>query len=160
MHGDLIHLECMLVKSIQDSWEPWARGEEHGPAWTDVVMVLMWSMEKGRGGETVKYGTARKAHAILTILWESSPSGGNDMTLSAGLVKGRFVATRFPSEEQWYQHFEMGICAQMGDIMTQDSKIGHIPLRFYSPSSKCMMEIGRSIISACHLYPSVHACLF
>ena len=42
------------------------------------------------------------------------------MTLSAGLVKGRFVATRCPSEGQRYQHFETGICARMGDVVTQD----------------------------------------
>jgi hypothetical protein len=53
-----------------------------------AVMVLMQSMEKWSGGGMVKYGTARKACATLTVLWESSPSGGNDMTLSAGLVKG------------------------------------------------------------------------
>jgi hypothetical protein len=41
----------------------------------------------------VKYGTARKAYTTLTVLWETSPSGGNDMTLSFGLIKGRFVAT-------------------------------------------------------------------
>jgi hypothetical protein len=63
-----------------------------------AVMVLMQSMEKERGGGTVKYGTARKACATLTVLWKSSPLGGNDMTLSAWLVKGRFVATCCPSE--------------------------------------------------------------
>ncbi len=67
-----------------------------------------------------KYGTARKACATLTILWDSSPLGGNDMTLSAGLVKGRFVATRCPSKGQWYQRFKTGICAQMGDVVSQD----------------------------------------
>ncbi len=85
-----------------------------------AVMVLMRSMEKGSGGGMAQYGTARKAHAILTVLWESSPLEGNDMTLSAGLVKGRFVATHCPSEGQWYQHFEAGICARMGDIVSQD----------------------------------------
>jgi hypothetical protein len=47
-------------------------------------MVLMQSMEKGRGGDLVKYGTVRKAHATLTVLWVSSPLGGNNMTLYAG----------------------------------------------------------------------------
>ena len=68
----------------------------------------------------MKYGTARKTRATLTVLWESSPSGGNDMTLSSGLVKGRFVATRCPSEGRWYQHFETGICARMEDVVSQD----------------------------------------
>jgi hypothetical protein len=85
-----------------------------------AVMVLMRSTEKGKGGGMGKYGTARKAHATLTVLWESSPLGGNDMALSAGLVMGRFVATRCPSEGQWHQHFETGICARMGDVITQD----------------------------------------
>ena len=53
-----------------------------------AIMVLMRSLEKGRSGATVKYGTARKARATLTVLWESSPSSGDDLTLSAGSVKG------------------------------------------------------------------------
>jgi hypothetical protein len=85
-----------------------------------AVMVLMCSMKKGRGGATVKYGTAGKACATLTVLWESSHSGGNNMTLSSGLIKGRFVATRCPSKGRWYQHFETGICARMGDVVSQD----------------------------------------
>ena len=76
-----------------------------------AIMVLMRSMEKGRAGATIKYGTARKAHATLTVLWESYPSSGDDLTLSAGSVKGRFVTTLCSSEGQWYQHFETGICA-------------------------------------------------
>ena len=63
-----------------------------------AIMVLMRSMEKGRAGATVKYGTACKARATLTVLWEASPSSGDDLTLSAGSVKGRFVATLCPSE--------------------------------------------------------------
>jgi hypothetical protein len=85
-----------------------------------AIMILMRLMEKGRAGATVKYGTARKAQATLTVLWESSPSSGDDLTLSADLVKGRFNATLCPSEGRWYQHFETGICAQMGDIVNQD----------------------------------------
>ena len=85
-----------------------------------AVVVLIRSMEKGRGGALVKYGTARKAYATLTDLWEKSPTGGNDMTLSSGSIKGRFVGTRCPSEGRWYQHFEMRICACMGDVVLQD----------------------------------------
>jgi hypothetical protein len=70
-----------------------------------VVMVLMRSMEKGKTGATVKYGTARKARATLTVLWESSLLGGDDLTLLAGSIKGRFVATLHLSEGRWYQHF-------------------------------------------------------
>jgi hypothetical protein len=68
----------------------------------------------------VKYGTARKSCATLTLLRETSPSGGNDMTLSSRTIKGRFVATRCPSKGRWYQHFETGICACMGDVVSQD----------------------------------------
>ena len=63
-----------------------------------ALMVLLRSMEKGRTGGTVKYGTARKACATLTVLWESSPSSGDNLTLLAGSVKGCFVATLCPSK--------------------------------------------------------------
>ena len=86
----------------------------------EAVMVLMRSMEKGKTGGMVKYGTARKAGVILTVLWESSPLGGDNLTLSAGSIRGRFVATLCPSKGCWYQHFETGICAQMGDVVSQD----------------------------------------
>ena len=82
-----------------------------------ALMVLLQSMEKGKTGSTVKYGTARKAHAMLTVLWESSPSSGDDLTLSAGSVRGRFVAPLCPSEGRWYQQFETRIAAQMGDVV-------------------------------------------
>jgi hypothetical protein len=68
----------------------------------------------------MKYGSARKARATLTILWESSPLGGDDLTLLAGSIKGRFIATLCPSEGQWYQHFKTGICARMGVLVSQD----------------------------------------
>jgi len=97
---------------------PWALFNHLGM--DAAIMVLMRSMEKGRAGATVKYGTARKARATLTVLWESSPSSGSDVTLSAGSVKGRFVATECPSEGRWYQHFETGICSRMGDVVDQD----------------------------------------
>lgn len=54
-----------------------------------ALMVLLRSMEKGKAGATVKYGTARKARSTLTVLSESSPSSGDDLTLSAGSVRGR-----------------------------------------------------------------------
>jgi hypothetical protein len=85
-----------------------------------AIMVLMRSMEKGRAGATVKYGTFCKAHATLTVLWEASPSSGDNLTLSAGFVKGRFVAMLCPSEGRWYQCFETGICARMGNVVKQD----------------------------------------
>ena len=86
----------------------------------EAMMVLMRSMEKGRGGKTVQYGTARQSRKCLTVLWQSSPDAGGDITLSSGSVRGRFVATLCPSEGRWYQRFESGINARMGDIVSQD----------------------------------------
>lgn len=111
-YGDMLRFAPMPVLG------PWPLHTHLGM--DAAVMVLMRSMEKGKTGATVKYGTARKARATLTVLWESSPSGGDDMTLSSGSVKGRFVMTLCPSEGRWYQHFETGICARMGDVVSQD----------------------------------------
>ena len=86
----------------------------------EAMMVLMRSMEKGRGGGRVKYGTARMARACLTILWQASPVAGADITLSSGTIKGRYVATLCPSEGRWYQRFETGINSRMGDVVSQD----------------------------------------
>ncbi len=78
-----------------------------------AIMVLMRLMEKGKAaGATAKYRMARKAWATLTVLWKSSPLSGDDLTLSAGLVRVYLVAPFCPSEGWWYQHFETGICAQ------------------------------------------------
>jgi hypothetical protein len=85
-----------------------------------AIIVLMRLMEKGKAGATVKYDTAQKAWATFTVLWESSLSSRDNLTLSAGSVKGRFVATLCPSKGQWYQHFETGISARMGDVVTKD----------------------------------------
>ncbi len=85
-----------------------------------AIMVLMRSMEKGKAGATVKYGTARKTRATLTILWESSPLGADDVTLSARSIKGQFIATLCPSEDWWCQHYKARICARMGDVVSQD----------------------------------------
>jgi hypothetical protein len=65
---------------------PWAHYTHLGM--DAAIMVLMRLMEKGKAGATVKYGMARKACATLTVLWESSPSSGEDLTLSSGSVKG------------------------------------------------------------------------
>ena len=97
---------------------PWALYNHLGM--DTAIMVLLRSMEKGRAGAAVKYGAARKVQATLTVLWESSPLSKGDPTLSAQLVKGRFIATKCPSEGQWYQHFKTGICSWMGDVVDQD----------------------------------------
>ena len=59
----------------------------------EAMMVLMRSMETGRGGARVKYGTARLFRACLTILWEASPLAGADITLTSGNLRGQYVAT-------------------------------------------------------------------
>lgn len=97
---------------------PWPLGIHHGMK--EAILVLMRSMEKGRGGGTVKYATARKLRSTLTKLWESSPEANSDITLSSGSARGRFVATQNPSEGNWYGAFAAGINARMGDVVSQD----------------------------------------
>jgi hypothetical protein len=92
----------------------------HHGGMAHALMVLMRSTEKGRKRATVQYSTARKARATLTVLWESSPVSGSDIVLSSGSRKGRYVATLCPSETRCYEKFALGICARMGDIVSQD----------------------------------------
>lgn len=92
----------------------------HHGGMLEAVLVVARSMEKGRGGNTVKYATARKLRASLTVLWESLPTAGADWVLSSGGVKGRFILSRAPSEGRFYQRFETGINARMGDVVSQD----------------------------------------
>ena len=86
-----------------------------------AIMVIMRSMEPGRGkAGNVKYGTSRKTRSTFTVLWDISPEAGSDIALSSSGQKARFVATCNPSEGRWYQHFALGCCARMGDIVRQD----------------------------------------
>ena len=86
-----------------------------------AIMVVARSQEKGRGDNIfVKYATARKSRGTSTIVWESSPQSGSDITLSSGSIAGRYVATLCPSKGRWYQRFESGINARMGDVVSQD----------------------------------------
>ncbi|KAL7466322.1 hypothetical protein ACHAXS_006627 [Conticribra weissflogii] len=85
-----------------------------------AIMVVMRSMEKGIRKDTVQYGTARKIRGTLTVLWNSSPESGSDITFSAASVKGRYVATCNPAEGRWYSYFNAGILARMGDVVRQD----------------------------------------
>jgi hypothetical protein len=56
----------MLGYSLMPILGPWALYTHLG---MDVaIMVLMCLMEKGKAGATIKYGTARKACATLTVL--------------------------------------------------------------------------------------------
>ncbi len=66
------------------------------------------------------YGTARQSRKCLSVLWQFSPDAGGDITLTSGAIKGRYVATLCPSEGKWYQRFESGINARIGDIVSQD----------------------------------------
>ncbi len=76
----------MLGYSPMPVLGPWALSNHLGMG--AAVMVLISSMEKGKAEATVKYGTAQKARATLTIPWESLPSSRDDLTLSMGSVKG------------------------------------------------------------------------
>ena len=82
-----------------------------------AMMVIMRSMEPGRGKSgKIKYGTARKVRSTFTVLWDISPDSGGNITLSSSSAKGKYVATRNPSEGRMYQAFAMGCCARMGDV--------------------------------------------
>ena len=85
-----------------------------------AIMVIMRSTGKGRKGPLVQYGMARQARATSTILWESSPMSGGDLTFTTASAKGRYVATLCPSEGRWFQSFNNGIGARMGDTVKQD----------------------------------------
>lgn len=55
--------------------------------------------------------------------------------MSAASRKGRFIATRCPSESRWYEQFTLGVSARMGDIVSQDRaytlQIIHALLQMY-----------------------------
>ena len=97
---------------------PWPLGIHHGMK--EAILVLTRSMEKGRGGGTVKSATAWKLRRTFTKLWESSPEANSDITLSSGSARGRFVATQNPSKGNRYGAFAAGINARMGDVVSQD----------------------------------------
>ncbi len=131
---------------------PWPLYAHLGMA--QAVMLLLRSMEKGRGGGFVQYGTARKVRATLTSLWDASPSAGADITISSSSLKGRFVATRCPSEGRWYQRFETGCSARMGDIVSQDRaysiEVVHKLLEMYEAEwDRYGYNIPLTTISAC-----------
>ena len=92
---------------------------QHG-GMLQAILLLLRSTEKGRKNKTVQYSTARKLRSTLTKIWEASPEAGADMVLSSASRKGRYVATRCPSESRWYEHFAVGVSARMGDVVTQD----------------------------------------
>lgn len=91
--------------------------------------MVMRSMEKGRKRDTVQYGTTRRTRSTLTELWEASPESGRDLVFSTGGVKGRYVATRNPSEGRWFQKFNHGMKVRMGDEVSQDRAFSAAILR-------------------------------
>ena len=96
---------------------PYTTGEHLGML--QAMMVVMRSREPGKGGGTVKFGTARHQRSTYTVIWESSPESGSDISLSTG-KRGRYFATCNPSEGRWFQQFIGGCRARMGDITRQD----------------------------------------
>ena len=76
--------------------------------------------KKGRGGGQVQYGMARQSRAYLTVLWQSLPVAGANITLSSGSIRGCYVATVCPCEGRWYQLVEEGISTRMGGVVSQD----------------------------------------
>jgi hypothetical protein len=74
-------------------------------------MVLMRSMEKREGWRYSEVQNVQKSLGYTHRTLQIFPLSGDDLALSAGLVKGQFVATLCPSEGRWYQHFESGMCA-------------------------------------------------
>lgn len=92
---------------------------QHG-GMLEALLLLMRSTEKGKKGATVQHSTARKVRATLTRIWEASPESKADIVLSSASLKGRYIATHAPSESRWYEHFNSGVRARMGDIVSQD----------------------------------------
>ena len=97
---------------------PFRLGQHNGM--TQCLLLEMRTMEPGRGGITVKFGTARCIRSTTTVLWECSPISGADIVLSSGGVKGRYIATLCPSEGRWYSLLTTGCSVRMGDIVSQD----------------------------------------
>ena len=87
----------------------------------EAMMVLMRSMEKGRGGGRVQYGTARQSWACLTVLWQLSSSvAGADITLSSGSIRGPMLQPCVPVKgggTNVSEQVSMHAC----DVMSQDS---------------------------------------
>ena len=83
----------------------------------------------------VKYATVRKSRGTSTVVWESSPILGSDISLSSGSIKRRFIATLCPSEGRWYQRFESGINSRIGNVVIQDRaytiEVSHALLKMY-----------------------------
>ena len=78
---------------------------------------MRWSQGKGT---TVTWVTTRHQRATHTVLWETSPDSGGDITLSSSSKRGRFVATCNPTEGRWFQRLTTGMNARIGDVASQD----------------------------------------
>ena len=87
----------------------------------EAILLVLRSHEPGKDeGKTVKYGTARKLRGFMTVLAEASVELRGDLVFSSCSKAGRLVATRAPSEGRWFQHFNSGMSARMGNEVRQD----------------------------------------
>ena len=122
-----------------------------------AMMVIMRSMERGRGKNTkIKYGTARKVRSSFTVLWDVSPDSGGDIVLSSSSIKGKYVATCNPSEGRMYQSFALGCCARMGDIVRQDRAYTiQVILKLVDMYEQEYQELGDNMP-----FESISACMF
>jgi hypothetical protein len=79
---------------------PFCLGQHNGMM--QAIMPEMRSMEPGKKENSkLQFGTARKLRATTTVRWEASPGSGTDIVMSAGNLKGRYIATLCPSESRW-----------------------------------------------------------
>ena len=85
-----------------------------------AIMLELRALEPGRKGKTVTWDTTRHQRATYTVLWETSPDIGGDITLSFSSKRGRFVATCNPTEGRWFQRLITGTNAHIGNVVSQD----------------------------------------
>jgi hypothetical protein len=97
---------------------PYPLGHHLGMA--QGILLEMRSLEPGKKGTTVSWGTTRQQRKAWTVLWEASPESGCDITLSAGGRGGRYTATCNPTEGNFFVRLTSGMCARIGDVVGQD----------------------------------------
>jgi hypothetical protein len=81
--------------------------------------------------------------------------GPQGLQQSAGSINGQFDATLCPSKGQWYQHFETGICAQMGDGVPHNQAY---TIEVILVLLEMFEEQWQMFIFESHFSLSVHAC--
>lgn len=96
---------------------PWPLREDLGMR--SALPCVCRALEKGtRGRKFVTHETSRKIRTALTNLWASSPLSGEDLTFSTN--RGRYHATRAPSESRWFELFSKGFRIRTGVTVRQD----------------------------------------